>query len=418
MEYNIGDRIVDENRDFTIIDKKYFCQHNRKSWYYRYRCNKCGYDCSGGYRNGEFIEANWFSNQNIGTLKTQCPCCMNRIIVTEINSIHVTHPELSKYFLNDDDKKYSIFSNNRTDLICPFCGNIKKNMVISSLYRQGLACPVCSDKVSIGERIVYYILKQSNLNFKKEFMFDNNKWRYDFYIQKYNAIIEVHGEQHYKQTTFGKLSVNQQNDIDKKNFALNNGIEKYIEINAMKSDYDYIVNSILNSDFYKIYDLSFVDWNKIREKLFNNSIVKDICIYWEHNKYVTYVDMERIFSFSESTIRKYLKIGYELGWCNKDDRNNKLPLNCNHNCNHNDSIPVLCTMNNTYFKSAGLCSKLSEDVIGKKIATSTIRYKIKRNKDFKYITKKDFNDAYNNGMKCYGNPFGDEFLNNEYYQTI
>lgn len=425
MDFNVDDRIMDEKRDLAITDKKYFTQGNRKAWYYKYHCNICGYDCDGGYIGGRFKQAAWFSRDQLGRRKAGCPCCSHKLIVPHINSIRVTNPELSQYFLNDEDMKYSVYSGKRINLKCPFCGTIKENMVISSLLRQGIACPVCSDNISIGERIIYYILSRSGMDFKKEFMFPDNKWRYDFYIPKYNAIVEVHGEQHYKQTSFCDLSKNQQNDVDKKDFALNNGIDKYIEINAMKSDYDYIVNSIVNSDFSKIYDLNFVDWAEIKGMMFGNNIVKNICEYWENNKVATYVDMEKLFGFSESTIRKYLRIGYKLGWCHEEESHfhkseschikgtydRKYPLLDTSIDSTNNTNPILYVPENIYFKGAALCSRLSEEVLGKRIPDSTIRYKLRRDsKEFKFITKEEFNNAFYNNERCYGTPFDEALL--------
>lgn len=403
MDFNIGDRIKDEKRDLTITDKNYFTQGNRRAWYYKYHCNICGYDCDGGYRGGEFKQAPWFSKDQLGRKKSNCPCCMHKIIVPHINSIRATNPELSQYFLDDDDIKYSVYSNMKRNLKCPFCGTVKENMTISSLARQGFACPVCSDGISIGERIMYYILNDSKMDFKKEFMFPDNDWRYDFYIYKYNAIIEIHGEQHYKQTTFGDLCKTQQNDVNKRDYALNNGIEKYIIINAMKSDFDYIVNSIISSDFSTIYDLSSIDWMEIRKKIFSDNIAKNICTYWEEHKDATYVDMERIFNFSEHTIRKYLQIGYKLGWCNKDQRNNR--------CILVRSRPILYIPKNIYFKNIELYSRLSEELFGERISSSTVRYKIKRNNEcYMFISKEEFNKAFYNGECCYGTPFGKNLL--------
>lgn len=37
MEYNIGDRIIDDKRDITIIDKKKLT----RKYIYKYRCNIC-----------------------------------------------------------------------------------------------------------------------------------------------------------------------------------------------------------------------------------------------------------------------------------------------------------------------------------------------------------------------------------------
>lgn len=53
MEYNIGDRIVDDKHDITIIDKKKLT----RTYIYKYRCNICGYECSDGYRVGKQVAA-------------------------------------------------------------------------------------------------------------------------------------------------------------------------------------------------------------------------------------------------------------------------------------------------------------------------------------------------------------------------
>ena len=66
-------------------------------------------------------------------------------------------------------------------------------------------CPVCGKKTSYSERFVYSILKQANITFvpQMEFEWLHNRF-YDVYLPDYNAIIEIHGEQHYKPTNLNK----------------------------------------------------------------------------------------------------------------------------------------------------------------------------------------------------------------------
>lgn len=64
-------------------------------------------------------------------------------------------------------------------------------------------CPVCKD--SLGERTISQFLKENNIKFKSEKSFKDlydksfkNKLRYDFFIEKYNLLIEFNGIQHYR----------------------------------------------------------------------------------------------------------------------------------------------------------------------------------------------------------------------------
>lgn len=401
MDYKIGDRIQDDVRDLTIVNKKHFSQGNRKTWYYKYHCNKCGYECEDGYTKGILRKATWFSKQQLEK-KTNCACCSSRITVPSINSIRATNPELSQYFLNDDDKKYKVFSNERITMKCPFCETVKENVSIYSLYRQGFSCKICSHSISMGERIVYALLSQLRVEFKKEYVYnvDGVKFRYDFFLPDAKTIIEVHGEQHYMIETSKYFKVNQ-NKIDetKEILALCDNIQNYIIIDARQSSFEYIKRSIENSELKNIIDLSFVDWDKIHTDLYTRSIAKDICEYWETHKDASYVDLENIFHFSEATLRKYIKLGISVGWCH-----NKV-FSKHTGCN-----PVVYN-NSIYFKSIRLCSKYSKTIIGKHYPESTVCYLLKRQgTKFEKITKQDFNRAYNEGKQCYGDPFDEQIL--------
>ena len=77
------------------------------------------------------------------------------------------------------------------------------------------------------------------------------KWangkQYDFYLPKYNMIIELHGSQHYKARGF--MEDQTDNDTYKRNLASENGIIKYYEVDCRKSVFSFIKDNIMLSLF-------------------------------------------------------------------------------------------------------------------------------------------------------------------------
>lgn len=148
-------------------------------------------------------------------------------------------------------------------------------------YRKQEIESYCSRQMSgsYPERIVSSLLSSLNVDFSREQIFpwstniiesDNKPHtkRYDFYIPEFEAIIEVHGSQHYGQgfeAIGGRtLDEEQNNDRLKEELAKKNGIKHYIVINALESTLGYIRQSIVeNNDFNQLFNLSNVDWTKI-----------------------------------------------------------------------------------------------------------------------------------------------------------
>lgn len=418
MNYNIGDRIFDDKRDLIITDKKVMGEKYKTRTYYKYKCNICGYDCNDSYKNGIFIDSFWISSNQI-TKGNKCACCSTKVVSPKVNSISKVRPDLLKYFVNKEDAdKYTVSSNKKCLFICPDCGDFSKEMVIDQFVHNGFSCPKCSDKLSIGEKIMYLLLSNLQMDFIKEYIFDNSNYRYDFYIPSFSTIIEVHGGQHYKgsfQTYKGgkTLKEEQANDKTKYEFAMQNGIRKYIIIDARKSDFDFIQQSIIN-ELSSVFDLSNVDWFQLKQDVFDKNIVKDISIYWENNPIITFKEMSDKFHFGKDTIRKYLSIGESLGWCSSSTSVNNSHYNNPYEYDApNNTTPIKCIENNTYFKGSCLCSKVSEEVFGFKIGDSTLRHILKGLKSksrkikysFEYITREEFNKAIDNGSKCYGTPY-------------
>ena len=319
-KYNIGDKIQDivctHQRDLIITNKKWddTINNRRNNKWYQYKCNVCGYDCS--------IDDSWINEEKLK--KGQgCSCCAGVKVVKGINDISTTDPWMVKYFVNIDDA----YTHTRTSSLkflmrCPICGK-EKMLEPSHLLLQGFACLRCGDGISFPEKVLISILDQLHIKYKyqlnKKYFKWCGKYKYDFYLIDYNYIIETHGMQHYelrKGSKFGKLEEIQENDKTKRELALNNKIDKYIELDCRFSKIDWITNSINNSPLKDIIDLTKVDFNEI-EKYTNSSLFLDVCkMYNENYPNITIDDLLDKFVVCKTTIIKYLKSGTKIGLCN------------------------------------------------------------------------------------------------------
>lgn len=116
-------------------------------------------------------------------------------------------------------------------------------------------CPHC--KKSIGERMVENYLSSNNISYKTQMKFDNlvgvgeKPLSYDFYLEKYNILIEVQGIQHEKPIEyFGgekQFEIQKEHDKRKREYAKKNNI-KLIEIWYYELEY---INNILKSHLLK-----------------------------------------------------------------------------------------------------------------------------------------------------------------------
>lgn len=95
-EYEIGQRITEDNRDITIIDRK---RIKDSQGYlvkmYKYHCNICGFDCGKHYFIGELIDEFWVSEYDLkrkDKRRANCSCCSSSVIVPNINDITTLAP--------------------------------------------------------------------------------------------------------------------------------------------------------------------------------------------------------------------------------------------------------------------------------------------------------------------------------------
>ena len=259
--------VNDEVNGMIILDKIRISQSD-KSTRRGYLC-KCKVD---GYLN-EITEYNLNNGRG-------CPICSKKKTMKGINDIATTHPEYMKYFKDVNEVyKYSYGSGRKTTFICPYC-KYEKHMVIKNLFSQGFSCPVCGDGYSYPEKFMINALKLSNIDYILQLSKTNFDWcenkKYDFYLPNYNLIIEVHGVQHYKSNGMDKLGrtleEEQENDRIKKELALMNGIETYIELDCSISKANYIFDNMNKTVLKDIIKLSNEDLKLCDEKSCNSLV--------------------------------------------------------------------------------------------------------------------------------------------------
>lgn len=395
FKYKINQTLNDEKRDLIIIDREHRKNKNgvgRK--YYKYKCNKCGFDCGEHYKNGEYKEEFWIVESHlIGG--NGCSCCTGKVVVPEINSIWAKAPWMIDLGVSiEDAKRYTKGSGERIIVTCPDCGNKKKISIYSINKNRSISC-ICGDGVKYPEKFMANVLTQLRIDFKTQHA---PKWIdkrfYDFYIPSLNMIIETHGRQHYEEASGFKrtLAEEQENDRIKKELALANGVEHYVEINCSKSELEWMKFNVYKQ-LNNYFDMRNVDFSKAEEFALKN-MAKLVCDYWNKNHNTKYI-MNNM-QLSNPTVITYLKKGNALGWCKYDP---KIELIKNLKiAKKNTSKRVEIFKNNISLGVFNSCSELerkSEELFGVKLNNSKIsqvcnnKQKHHKGFTFKYVTEKD-----------------------------
>ena len=165
-------------------------------------------------KNHEFMmRFNNFVNGN------RCPYCYG--------NTKYTYEEVKEYIESFGYKLLSDeYKNNKNKLLikCPngHIWEIKYNS-----FQQGHRCPICN--VSKGEQRIIDWLEKNNIEYLYEKTFDNllgignGLLSYDFYLPKYNLLIEYQGEQHEHEVKgFGDFEIQQEHDKRKREYVEKN----------------------------------------------------------------------------------------------------------------------------------------------------------------------------------------------------
>lgn len=339
-----------------------------------------------------------------------CPFCANRR-VNHTNCLWTTHPEVAK-LLKNTQRGYEITSgmNKKEEFICPRCNN-KDTKAIDSVVK-GFSCSKCSDGISYPEKFMMNVLNQIDVDYETQKVFfwskkvnhDNSKSsgtkKYDFYIGSLNMVIETHGNQHYvggfeRMGDRGKsLKEEQENDEYKIELAKSNAISNYIIIDCRKSNMIHIKNSIIESELSKLFDLSDIDWNKCHEYACD-SIVRTACDLWNQG-IKSSTEIGKIINLGRIAVRKYLKQGSELGWCDYDP---KIARNISAVKNGKNGTRQIIQLakNGEYIKTWNSITEAGNELgINISQISTVCRGRYKSAGNFKWIYKEDYKNMINN----------------------
>lgn len=309
FKLNINEIIDSDNRHLVITNKK--IKNNKK--YYTCECNKC----KGIF---DILES------HLLVTKSNCPYCAGKKVLVGFNDLSTVRPDLIKYLKYESDgNKYTISSGKSTITKCPYC-EYEKIMVIAKLSEKGFFCPRCSDGVSYSEKFLMNVLDQLSVNYTHQLSKKKLEWCgnfiYDFYLEigGKNIIIETNGRQHYEENGLQKLgnytfADQQENDYTKRQLALSNNIDYYIELDCRKSENQWVKNSIMISKLPNI--LSFeegdIKWNEC-EEFTTTSFVRKTCEIKLKNPNYSNKTIGELINKSVPTVISYLKRGKTIGW--------------------------------------------------------------------------------------------------------
>lgn len=126
-----------------------------------------------------------------------CPTCGN-IKISE--KLKIGKEKILDRFIaiHGDSYDYSKINTNgiteKVTITCKVHGDFQQ---VAYIHACGFGCPKCS--CSKGELLLIKLLKKNNIDFIHQYRLPNTKYRYryDFYLPKYNTLIEFQGEQHF-----------------------------------------------------------------------------------------------------------------------------------------------------------------------------------------------------------------------------
>jgi len=132
--------------------------------------------------------------------KRMCPRCSNRLVLTNDFVEKAIKVQGDLYDYKQVDYKGSKIK------VKIFCKKHEKYFWQSpNSHLRGSGCPIC--KTSKGNKYIFNILKENNINFEDEYKFkdcvDERPLPFDFYLLDYNLIIEYDGIEHFEPVNFG-----------------------------------------------------------------------------------------------------------------------------------------------------------------------------------------------------------------------
>lgn len=190
---------------------------------------------------------------------TRCPKCSHQSYTYDISDVtnYLQKVTLGEYELLDKEYK-----NNKEKLKFRhnylFCKNHEFEMTWNDFKNGGQRCPECNrlTRVSKQHKYIRNFFLKYNIKFEEEKTFDTCKnkklLRFDFFLPKYNLLLEYDGEQHRKEFSGDKEALKNQkiNDEIKNNWVLENKEYSLMRLNSrnMETLADIMFNYFIDED--------------------------------------------------------------------------------------------------------------------------------------------------------------------------
>ncbi len=148
------------------------------------------------------------------------------------------------------------YVNNHTKVIiyCKKCEDTFSQVPSSHLLGSG--CPYHANKTELK---LHYYLIEKKYEVKREHKFEDfKKSKFDFYLPDYNLVIELDGDQHFRQVrNWSKPKVTQTKDKLKMDYCLKNGISmiRLLQDDVFNDRYDWKAELV---KYIKVYDKPIV----------------------------------------------------------------------------------------------------------------------------------------------------------------
>ena len=409
-QYQIGEIVETKNGQVKILSQ-YYTHRTTKSKgkiiTQTYRC----YDIECQICHGVIEE---YTDAKIKSL-SKCPYCVGKRIKIGFNDMWTTSPEMAELLKNPEDGyTHTKQSCKKLEWFCPDCGELVI-MTPGNVYKQNgrLSCKKCGIGTSYPNRFMFNLLTYLRIDFipEKTFSWSNGKI-YDFYLPKFNIIIEMHGGQHYVHTGFQRtLELEQENDLYKEKLAKENGISKYIVVECMKSLPEYIYQNICNSELRNIIKIDNIDINPIHEQSIKKFIFVVIDALNDNNDDV--VKAAQQLKIDPHCVYKYIHIAEERGWYkhNWEAFKKKRFLNTSKTRSEKYGKPFLCVETGYVFKAGSELDNNSEKIFNKNMTRACLNKALKDGikaygYHWQYITHSEFNRIK---MEFPDKAFGDFF---------
>lgn len=292
----IKDRVTNKKNSIIIISEKYTNKNDKAD----VECSVCGYEWKISWR--KLSEIN---SQN------GCPCCLG-LVVSDKNRVSLIRPDLIKYFKDEKESDiFSVGSHKKVTMKCPNCGE-EKVMMITDLTRAPFSCKRCSDGISRAEKYMYCLLNEIGVEFQtqKKFEWLDNRY-YDFYIPSKNLILELMGGFHFRQssiTTRRTLKEEQENDIFKKEKAIENGISSYLQIDCRNTTFKGLKTTFIK-ELKDYFVLENIDFSKCFEYSSESFVKKSADLY---NEGKGIIEISKILNKDRKTISNYINTAKNL----------------------------------------------------------------------------------------------------------